>query len=49
MSFVREIADFVVARGKYGLLPIVLMTFVPGRALAPTKGSAIAPFVDTPF
>jgi len=47
MSFVREIADFVMARGKRGMLAIVVATLVPGRAMALTEGPAAAPFIDT--
>jgi hypothetical protein len=49
MSFVRELAAFLLARKKYWLMPIVLMLAVFGGLIVLTKGSAVAPFIYTLF
>jgi hypothetical protein len=49
MSFLRELADFLLARKKYWLMPIVLMLVVFGGLIVLTKGSAVAPFIYTLF
>lgn len=49
MSFLREITEFLFARKKYWLMPIVLMMVLMGGLILLTKGSAIAPFIYTLF
>jgi hypothetical protein len=49
MSFLSELGEFLLARKKYWLMPIVLMMALLGGLLVLTKGSAIAPFVYTLF
>ncbi|NJL07313.1 MAG: hypothetical protein HC829_03550 [Bacteroidales bacterium] len=49
MSFLRELLDFMVARRKYWLIPIVLVLVVFGGLIVLTKGSAVAPFIYTIF
>lgn len=48
-SFLREFWQFVRARKKYWLLPILIMLAVFGGLLVLTQGSAIAPFIYTLF
>ncbi|HEV7260016.1 MAG TPA: DUF5989 family protein [Bosea sp. (in: a-proteobacteria)] len=49
MSFLSELSEFLLARKKYWLMPIVLLMALLGGLLVLTKGSAIAPFVYTLF
>ncbi len=49
MSFLREITEFLLARKKYWLIPIVMMMVVMGGLVVLTKGSAVAPFIYTLF
>ncbi|CAM5198347.1 MULTISPECIES: DUF5989 family protein [Bosea] len=49
MSFLREITEFLLARKKYWLIPIVVMMVVMGGLVVLTKGSAVAPFIYTLF
>ncbi len=49
MAFLAEFWDFMRARKKYWLLPIMLMMVVFGGLLLLTKGSAVAPFIYTLF
>ena len=49
MSFIAELWDFLRARKKYWLFPIVFMMLVFGGLVVLTKGSAIAPFIYTLF
>lgn len=49
MSFLRELWEFLLARKKYWLMPIVLMLALFGGLLVLTKGSAVAPFIYTLF
>lgn len=49
MSFLRELGEFLLARKKYWLMPIVLMLALFGGLLVLTKGSAVAPFIYTLF
>lgn len=48
-SFIREFWQFLRARKKYWLIPILLMMLVLGGLLVLTQGSAIAPFIYTLF
>jgi hypothetical protein len=49
VSFVAELWDFVRARKKYWLIPIMVMMLIFGGLVVLTKGSAIAPFIYTLF
>jgi uncharacterized protein DUF5989 len=49
ISILAELWDFLRARKKYWLLPMVLLLVVFGGLLFLAQGSAIAPFVYTLF
>lgn len=49
MSLIGELWEFVRARKKYWLVPILAMAALLGGLLVLTKGSAIAPFIYTLF
>lgn len=49
MSFVRELFEFLLARKKFWLMPIVVMMALFGGLIVLTKGSAVAPFIYTLF
>ena len=49
MSFLIELWQFLRARKKFWLLPIILMMLVVGGLLILAEGSAIAPFIYTLF
>jgi len=49
MSFLRELTDFLLARKKYWLIPVVLVMVVFGGLLVLSQGSAVAPFIYTIF
>jgi hypothetical protein len=49
MSFVKELFEFLVARKKYWLMPIIILMALFGGLIVLTKGSAIAPFIYTIF
>jgi len=49
LSFIAELWEFLRARKKFWLMPIVLMMVVFGGLVILTKGSAIAPFIYTLF
>ena len=49
MAFLAEFWDFMRARKKYWLLPIMLMMVVFGGLVVLTKGSVFAPFIYTLF
>jgi uncharacterized protein DUF5989 len=49
MSFALELIEFLLARKKYWLIPIILVTMLFGGLLVLSKGSAIAPFIYTVF
>lgn len=49
MDFLREFWQFIRARKKFWLLPILIMMVVFGGLVLLTKGSAIAPFIYTLF
>lgn len=49
MSFIAELWEFVRARKKYWLLPILVMMVLLGGLIVLTQGSAVAPFVYTLF
>ena len=49
MSFLAELWQFLKARKKFWLLPIILVMLVLGGLLVLAQGSAIAPFIYTLF
>lgn len=49
MSILAELWDFMKARKKFWLLPIVLVMLLLGALLIFAQGSAIAPFIYTLF
>lgn len=49
MSFVRELIEFVLARKKYWLFPLLAVMLLLGVLLVFVKGSAVAPFIYTLF
>jgi hypothetical protein len=49
MSFLRELTDFLLARKKYWLIPVLVLTALIGGLLVMSQGSAVAPFIYTIF
>jgi hypothetical protein len=49
MSFLVELWQFLKARKKFWLLPIILVMVLLGGLLVLAQGSAIAPFIYTLF
>ena len=49
MSFIIELWDFMRARKKLWLLPVVLLLLAFGGLLILAQGSALAPFIYTIF
>jgi hypothetical protein len=49
MAFLLEIVDFLRARKKYWLVPIILVLLVFGGLIVLSQGSAVAPFIYTLF
>jgi len=49
MSFLLEFWEFLRARKKFWLLPIILLALVFGGLVVLTQGSAVAPFIYTLF
>ncbi len=49
MSFVAELWQFMRARKKYWLLPIIMMMALFGGLIVLTQGTAVAPFIYTVF
>jgi hypothetical protein len=49
MAFLRELMEFLLARKKYWLIPVVLLMVVFGGLVVLSQGSAIAPFIYTIF
>lgn len=49
MSFLRELMEFLLARKKYWLIPVVLLMVLFGGLLVMSQGSAVAPFIYTIF
>jgi len=49
MSFLIELWQFMRARKKFWLLPILLLAVLFGALIVLTKGSAVAPFIYTLF
>ena len=49
MSFIKELWNFIKARKKFWLLPILLMMALFGALIVLSQGSAVAPFIYTLF
>ncbi len=49
MSFLKELWQFLRARKKFWLLPILVMMVIFGGLIVLTQGSAVAPFIYTIF
>lgn len=49
MDFVVQMWQFLGARRKYWLLPIIIITVVLGGLLVLAQGSVVAPFIYTLF
>ncbi|MDB4026795.1 DUF5989 family protein [Candidatus Thioglobus sp.] len=49
MSFIKELWDFIKARKKFWMIPILLMMALFGALIILSQGSAVAPFVYTLF
>ena len=49
MSIIIELWEFIRARRKFWLAPIMLLLLVFGGLIILAKGSAIAPFIYTLF
>ncbi len=49
MSFLQELMEFMLARKKYWLIPIVVMMVLLGGLVVLSQGSAVAPFIYTIF
>ena len=49
MSFLIELWQFLKARKKFWLLPIILIMLVLGGLLILAQGSVVAPFIYTLF
>jgi hypothetical protein len=49
MTFLWELTEFLLARKKYWLIPIVLLMVVVGALLVLSQGSAVSPFLYTIF
>jgi hypothetical protein len=49
MAFLRELWEFLKARKKFWLLPIILVMLLVGGLLILAQGSAVAPFIYTLF
>mgnify|MGYP000503924532 FL=1 len=49
MDFIKEFWEFIRARKKYWLLPILLTLVLFGALIVLSQGSALAPFIYTIF
>jgi Family of unknown function (DUF5989) len=49
VSFVAEFWEFLRARKKLWLMPILILMLIFGGLVILTKGSAVAPFIYTLF
>ena len=49
MSFLKELWNFICARKKFWLLPILVVLAMFGALIVLSQGSAVAPFVYTLF
>lgn len=49
MSFIEELVDFLKARKKLWLLPVIIMMIALGGLLILAQGSVVGPFIYTLF
>ena len=49
MSFLLELMEFMLARKKYWLIPVIILIVLLGGLVVISKGSAVAPFIYTVF
>jgi hypothetical protein len=49
MNLIKELISFVIARGKYWLIPILILFFLLSGIIFLTQGTAVAPFIYTIF
>lgn len=49
MSFLKELFQFIVARKKYWLVPIIVIHVILGALFIIAQGSAVSPFIYTLF
>ena len=49
MSFLKDMAGFMLARKKFWLLPALVLMTIFGVLIVLTKGSVVAPFIYTLF
>jgi competence protein ComGC len=49
MSFLLELWQFIKARKKFWLLPLIIVLVIVGGMLVLAKGSVVAPFIYTIF
>ena len=49
ISFLRELIEFMRARKKYWLIPVVVLMGLFGGLIVLSHGSAVAPFIYTIF
>ena len=49
MNFLKEFFQFLFARKKFWLFPVIIILFIFGALIALTHGTAVAPFIYTIF
>jgi len=49
MEFLKELWEFMLARKKFWLIPIVIVLLLLGALIVLSEGSAVAPFIYTLF
>ena len=49
MLFLKELFDFLKARKKFWLAPIIIIMLALGALIVLAQGSAVAPFIYTLF
>ena len=49
ISFIKELWEFLLARRKFWLFPIIIMLGILGGLIVLSQGSVIAPFIYTIF
>jgi hypothetical protein len=49
MNLVKEIISFIIKRGKYWLIPIIILFFLLSGIIFVSQGTALSPFIYTIF
>jgi len=49
LDLLKDLRDFMKARKKYWLAPIIIILLLLGALIVLTQGSAVAPFIYTLF